>query len=219
MSSGLEYYAKQSKFLPAKACSWVSRDQRLWENSDKHIPHPFSLGEQEWYAYNWLQESSLQRCSHSLHHYSLARLQPKPHWLLCAGPDHTITTRQEGEGGHASAQWNPWASAHSSGVWASSGSPALTFLLAFMPYPDSQRSFVNTERGRHRTPYRGLTSVRWYKSTWVRGFAQTDAQMVINETLSITPSLATCPTLKQTNEIFYEASKTADSFLMVYFIF
>lgn len=50
MSSGLEYYAKQSKFLPAKACSWVSRDQRLWENSDKHVPHPFSLGEQEWYA-------------------------------------------------------------------------------------------------------------------------------------------------------------------------
>lgn len=40
MSSALEYYAKQLKFLPAKACSWVSRDQRLWENSDKHISPP-----------------------------------------------------------------------------------------------------------------------------------------------------------------------------------
>lgn len=29
MSSALVYYAKQPQFLPAKACSWVSRDQRL----------------------------------------------------------------------------------------------------------------------------------------------------------------------------------------------
>lgn len=50
MSSALEYHAKQPQFLPAKACSWVSRDQRLWENSGKHVLHPFSLEEGEWQA-------------------------------------------------------------------------------------------------------------------------------------------------------------------------
>lgn len=153
--------------------------------------------------YSWLQESSLPCCSRSLHHYSPTRLQPKSHWPLCAGPDHTITRRQEGEGSYTSGRWNPWASAHPSGVWASRAQAPLAAQPSHSCLPSCQRSFVNIDRGRHQILYRegwpqpdGIKRHRWEDLL-------TDAQMVVEELLSLTASFAMCPTLKQIKKRFF----------------
>lgn len=140
MSSVLEYYAKQSKFLPAKACSWVSRDQRLWENSDKHVPHPFSLGEREWYV------SSLQLAPGELPSVLLlfsaplqsdkAAAQISLAALCWPRSHHHQETRRRRESylgpvkplSISPPQWGLGFQSTSS-----SGSPALTLLPAFMP--------------------------------------------------------------------------------------
>lgn len=137
MSSALEYYAKQPQFLPAKACSWVSRDQRLWENSGEHVPHPFSLGEGEQQAGSLqpapgdfppklLPFSALLQSDTAAAYSSLAALYwPRPHH------------HQERRGKETCPSWwNPWASAHTSRVWASTTtSPSVTAQLALTLLP------------------------------------------------------------------------------------
>lgn len=158
MSSALVYYAKQPQFLPAKACSWVSRDQRLWENSGKHVPHPFSLGEGE------QQASSLQptpgdfppellpfcaplQSNTAAAQSSLAALcWPRPHhhwerrgrwtcpWLV---KPLSVSPPQQGLSFHCTSP---------------SGSPAHPHppaCLHVLPISDSQMSIINTEKGRH----------------------------------------------------------------------